>query len=248
MQPIAVQLYSVRNELERDFEATIRRIAAMGYQGVEFAGNFGSSPTSAVALCRELGMEAPAAHFNFGADDAEAQMAELAGLGIKTVICAWLPTARFDTLESIKQVCDELDVMDARARAHGLRFAYHNHDFEFKERAGIGIPHEIMRDMLAPTVMFEIDTYWVKVAGFDPAAVLHAVGDRAPLIHLKDGLGVGTDPMLPLGQGIIDIPAVIGAATAAEWLVVELDSTPGDMMTAVDESLRYLKTLEQAHD
>jgi sugar phosphate isomerase/epimerase len=242
MPPIAVQLYSVREQLAGDFEGTLRRIAAMGYAGVEFAGMYGDSPSSAFALCRELGLQIPAAHFNFNADDADAQIAQLASSGVSTLICAWLPPQRFETLESVRQVAQELNVMNEKARAHGLRFAYHNHDFEFTERAGVGIPHDVLRELTDTAVAFELDIYWIKVAGLDPAAVIGQVGNRAPLLHVKDGSGA-RDAMLPLGQGIIDIAGAVRAGSAAEWLVVELDATQGDMMNAIEESLRYLKAL-----
>jgi sugar phosphate isomerase/epimerase len=237
--PIAVQLYSVREALEVDFASTIRRLADIGYRGVEFAGIYGASPQSAAALCRDLGLTITSAHLPSLSEDPHISAERAAALGIDIVVCAWLPPERFSSLDGIRSVCDELNAAAAAFKALGLRFAYHNHDFEFFSVDGVGIPHEVMRRYLSADVLFEIDSYWVKVGGADPAAVLHELNGRVPLLHLKDGPGVNTEPMLALGGGFMDIPQVV-AASHADWLIVELDRTATDMLEALQESYNYL--------
>jgi sugar phosphate isomerase/epimerase len=107
------------------------------------------------------------------------------------------------------------------------------------------LPYQVLLAELDPAIFFELDTYWAQVAGRDPAAVLAELGSRAPLIHIKDGPATAAQskPMVALGDGAVDIPAIVRAAAHAEWLVVELDEVAGDMDTAIERSFRYLSQL-----
>jgi sugar phosphate isomerase/epimerase len=92
---------------------------------------------------------------------------------------------------------------------------------------------------LSPDVFLEIDTYWVKTAGVDPAAVLREIGRRAPLLHIKDGPAVQEAPMTAVGAGVLDWPAV-AEASSAEWWIVELDRCATDIWEALQQSYTYL--------
>src|SRR5258708_7203537 len=101
--------------------------------------------------------------------------------------------------------------------------------------------HLPLRECLSPAVFFEVDTYGPQTAGADAAAVLAELGPRAPLLHLKDGPAVQGQAMLALGEGVMDIPALLQAsASHAEWLIVELDNCDTDMVEAVQRSYQYL--------
>jgi sugar phosphate isomerase/epimerase len=239
--PIGVQLYSVRDALQADFSGTLRRLAAMGYAGVEFAGIYGESPASAAALCRELGLSICAAHLGLPANGGAEIYDTAHTLGIDIIVCPWLPPERFQSADSVRAVCDELNAAAEKAQANGLRFAYHNHDFEFVHHDSFGTPFEIMRRELSPTIEFELDAYWVRIAGGDAAAVLREQGKRVSLLHIKDGTGIKDQPFLALGSGVMEIPQVI-EASQAEWHIVELDYTATDMLTALEQSLAYLKS------
>lgn len=239
--PIAVQLYSVRDALQADFEGTLRRLATMGYTGVEFAGVYGESPQAAAALCAELGLQVTSLHTVFNEGVLDERLIEIAQtLGTNTIVCAWMSPERFLTQAGITQAANELNTAAATLKAHGLRLAYHNHEFEFMANAETGIPHEMLRQQLSPDVLFEIDSYWVHVAGSVPSQVLRDLAGRVPLIHLKDGTGKRDGEMLALGSGVMDIADVVAAGADAEWFIVELDTFNGDMMTAIAASFAYL--------
>lgn len=247
-KPAALQLYSIRDALSADFEGSMRRVAALGFAGVEFAGNYGGSPQTARALCDELGLQICSAHMGMPTADNRADTIDVAhALGIDTILCPWMPPGRFTSADDIAQVCDELNAAADIARASGLRFGYHNHDAEFTPLADGSLPYDHMRRLLAPDIVFEIDIYWVRFAQGDPAAVLAEAGARAPLVHVKDGSGTPGAPMLAAGEGIVDIPAAVKAASSAEWLIVELDNCATDMFEAVEKSLKYLTTKGLAH-
>jgi sugar phosphate isomerase/epimerase len=245
--PIALQLYTVRDALARDFAGTLERIARMGYVGVETAGfPAGQTPAAAKRLFDDLGLTVCGAHSDLPLGDRRTRVLEdLAALGCQRLVCPWQPPDSFHSPADIQRVCALLNEAHTVARAHGLRLGYHNHWWEFESLAG-NTAHALMRSHLAPEVFFELDLYWIKVAGLDPASVLREVGPRAPLLHIKDGPAVKEAPMTAVGTGVLDYPAHL-AASSAEWLIVELDHCATEMLTAVEQSYHYLIDKGLAH-
>lgn len=242
--PIAVQLYSVRDLLPADFEGVVRRIAAMGYQGVETAGFPGSTPEAAARLFRELGLTVCSAHVPLPTPENQAEVFDtLAVLDCQRAVIAWQPPELFQSLEGIGRAAEALNAAARLAAAHGVTLFYHNHAFEMQPVAGRPALYHLV-ERLDPAVMLEVDTYWARVGGVDPAALLRDLGPRAALLHIKDGPGTPDDPMVAVGDGVMDFPAVLAAADGhAQWLIVELDRCATDMMTAVERSYRYLSAL-----
>ncbi len=240
---LAVQLYSVRDALAEDYDGTIRRIAAMGYNGVETAGMYGEAPQVAARLYKSLNLQVPSMHVPLPlGNDKNRVLDAAAAFDCRTIVCAYLPPEEFQTVDQIRANCDRLNEASAVAQENGLRLAYHNHSWEYQNING-HYGYQVMAEYLAPEVVFEIDTYWVKTAGLDPVAVLNELGSRVPLLHIKDGPATLEDPMVAVGQGVMDVPSIIDAGKSANWLVVELDRCATDMLTAIDESSTYLKGL-----
>lgn len=239
--PVALQLYSIRETLVKGYEAGIRRVAAMGYAGVETHRFPGTTPEAAGRLFRELGLGVPSAHSPLPIGDRKNEVLDtMAAIGCKRIILAALPEAQFQSLEGVYQGADMLNAAAAVAREHGLAVGYHNHGQEFTLVEGRPA-YEHMLERLDADVLWEIDTYWAKVAQHDPAEVIRKLGRRASLVHLKDGPGTVHDPMTVLGDGVQDWPHIMAAAeTHAEWLIVEIDRTAGDMMAAVEKSYRFV--------
>jgi sugar phosphate isomerase/epimerase len=239
--PVALQLHSVRDLLARDLEGTIRRVAEIGFLGVETAGFKGASVEAAAQQLRKLDLEVCAAHAPLPLGDEEAAVLERVSLlGSTRLVCPWQPKEFFLSPLGIEDMCGSLNDAAAVAREHGIRFGYHNHAVEclvLEGRPG----YEHMLDFLDPGVFLEVDTYWAWVAGLDPAETVRRLSHRAPLLHLKDGPGVVDGANVPLGRGTMDIPAIVKAAgDSAEWLIVEFDHCEGDVMAAVAESYDFL--------
>ncbi len=237
---IAVQLYSIREQLANDYAGTIDRITSFGYAGVEFAGApSGLSYQQCLKVVKDSGLKVSSAHMpipsganrNFIFDNTNL-------LGCKYIVCGkWIPD--FATIDAIKKSCDDFNCAAAEAAKHGLKLAIHNHWAEFELVDGIPA-YKYLLEYLDPAVMFEIDTYWVKIGGQDPAAVLAELGERAPLVHIKDGSGEpGNFKMLPVGQGVMDFSPIFKQC-ANEWLICELDEYEGDMLEAVKASYDYI--------
>jgi sugar phosphate isomerase/epimerase len=248
--PIALQLYTVRDQLAQDYVGTLRKIAEMGYVGVETANMFGESPASAAKLFGELGLTVSSAHSALPLGDKKQVVLDTLGtLGCKRLILAWQPPELFKTEDGIKQVCDLLNEGATVAKANGLSLGYHNHWAEYGMVNG-RLATDIMLDRLSPEVFLEVDVYWAQTAGQNPAEVVRRLGSRAPLLHIKDGPCQIEPPMTALGEGVVDVPAVVGAgAGSTEWLVVELDRCATDMLEAVGKSYQYLvgKGLARGH-
>lgn len=239
--PIALQLYSVREQLAHDFNGVVERIAQIGYAGVETAGFTSVKPDEAAALFNRLGLAVPSIH---AALHVEANRSEVldtaAALDCKRIVVPWIPPEEFATEDQIKRSCERLNQADQIARSHGLSLGYHNHWWEFRQTNGF-YPYQVMLRHLAPAVFFELDTYWIKTGGCDPVQVIGELGARAALIHLKDGSARESDAMVALGDGTMDIPAIVRAAQdTAAWEMVEIDRCDSDMMQAVEKSYDYL--------
>lgn len=248
-KPIALQLYSVREALAEDFEGVVRSIADMGYAGVETAGIYGESVESAAQLFSQLGLRVPSAHIPLPiGDDKNRILDTLGALGCSYAVLAYLPPEQLSTRDQIKAQCERMNEGSANAKANGITLCYHNHWWELERLDSLdgGAPLDVMLEYLDPAVMFEIDTYWVQAGGADPAEVLKRLGDRVPLLHIKDGLTRTDEPMVAVGQGVMDYPALLANAEA-EWLVVELDRCATDMLQAVRESYTYLTARGLAH-
>jgi len=239
--PIALQLYTVRDLLAQDYEGTIRKVADMGYVGVETANMFGGSPASAAKLFGELGLTVSSAHGALPLGDKKQEVIDTMGaLNCKRLILAWQPPEKFKSLDGIKSICDSLNEGAAVAKANGFKLGYHNHWFEY-ELLENRIPTDLMLEHLDPDVFLEVDVYWVQTGGQNPVAVIRRLGWRAPLLHIKDGPCQIEAPMTALGEGVVDIPGVVAAgAGSTEWLIVELDHCATDMMEAVNKSYKYL--------
>ncbi len=241
---IALQLYSVRDLLPKDFEGVIRRLAAFGFEGVEMAGFTGTTPKAAAKLFKELHLKVAAAHIfppPVG-DKLKEAVDNLSELECKMIVSGFGPD-RFGTLDATRKACDELNQAATLAQARGLRFCIHNHWWEYLAVEG-SYPYKVMLAQLDPSIGFEVDTYWVKTGGVDPAAVVKEMGKRAPFLHIKDGPAVREKPQVAIGDGVLDFPAILKAGKGAtEWLIVEFDSCATDVMAALEKSYHYLKGL-----
>lgn len=239
---ISIQLYSIR-DVGLDYETKIRKIAEMGYPAVETAGFPGSSPEKAARLFKELGLVVSGAHVSTPVGENKQEILEtLEALGKPPLINTQIGPDDVITLDAIKALCERLNAGYEVAKASGLVYAIHNHWWEFATVNG-RLVHDIMEDLLNPGVLFEIDTYWVKVGGSDPVQLIKKLGKRAPFLHIKDGPVTIEAAQTAVGDGIMDVPAIIKAGQPDAWQVVEMDSCDTDVMVAAKKSYDYLASL-----
>lgn len=239
---IAVQLYSLREEAEKDFPGVLARLGRIGYAGVETAGLHGFAPREVRHMVEDAGMEICSTHSMVPlGDDAEALLDVQAELGCKTYVVPMFRPDRFDDIGAVEKSAEDLNAANELARARGIRLGYHNHHWEFSTKFDGVAAHEKLYSMLDESVFAEIDTYWALVGGADPAAVLKGLGARAPFVHIKDG--PADDPasdMVAVGKGALDTAAVVTATDDMEWHIVELDRCATDMFEAIEQSFEFL--------
>lgn len=243
---ISLQLYTVRERTARDMPGTLRRLAGMGYAAVEFAG-FGGLPAPDLrAILDELGLRASGAHVPLDAWDSDpaAAVADMHAIGSDHAVVPIAPPERRADEGAVSRLAEDFNRWGELCRSEGLTFSYHNHDFEFA-RLGDGTMWEVLvRETDPALVHFELDLYWVKYGGADPASVLRDVADRVSLVHLKDMAPDETRADLPVGEGTMPWPDLLRAADEAgvEWYVAEQDN-PGDAMRDVETSLHAMREL-----
>jgi sugar phosphate isomerase/epimerase len=244
--PLALQLYSVRENLARNYKATLTQVAEMGYVGVEPAGFPGTSPDELSNLCADLGLEVCSIHTQLPLGKQKNEVIELAAELEVTRVIASTPADSFRSLDGVKALCERWNQAYETAKEHGLELGLHNHWWEF-QRVGDRPAFEWLVEWLDSGVFFQVDTYWVKTGGGDCVAVLEGLGERAPLIHVKDGPCRPEAPMTAVGEGAMDFRPIVEAVRGtAEWLIVEIDRCEGDMMAAVARSYAYLTSNDLA--
>jgi sugar phosphate isomerase/epimerase len=236
MTRIGLMLYTVRDECARDFEATLRAVAAMGYEGVELFDLHGHDPAAVRAWLDELGLTACGRHAGLEAIETQLpELAEEAGvLGWRRLAVSWLdPT----TLEAA-DLPGRLARAAAAARVLGVELGFHNHDAELRPLAS----GRTFLDELPSELFLELDLGWAWYAGVDPVALLGHVRGRCPLVHVKDFARRDGRAFRPVGEGAVGYQRVIPAAVAAgvEWLLVEQDETDGPPLEAARRSLEAL--------
>ncbi|MDK3161999.1 sugar phosphate isomerase/epimerase [Anaerolineae bacterium CFX9] len=241
--PAAVQLYSLREELSRDYRPVLEQVAGIGLAGVELAGVYlNGSPRETGALVRDLGMTVCSAHMPPPVGENRNQVFDTLGeLETTHLVVPFFPPEQFTTRAAVLHICDILNQSAAAAREHGVTLYYHNHWWEYEPIRETGERvYKVMLENLDPSILFEVDTYWVKAGGADPAAVVRELGERVRLLHVKDGTANPQDAMVAVGSGVMDYPAVMGAASHIEWAIIELDRCETDMLEAVRASYDYL--------
>lgn len=237
---LAVQLYSLREELKQDFDRTIADVAAANYAGVEPWGGLPVAADRAAAVFASHGLAVPSIHLPLlTGDDASELLDTAKAFGVKTIVLPSLPEADFADEDGLKRAAEKITASAAVAKDAGFAYGYHNHWWEWTLIDG-QTALDRLAALLDASVVFEIDTYWARVAGFDPAQVVGRFGDRAPLLHIKDGpADTPESPMVAVGDGVVNVEAIFEEAQAS-WAVVELDRCATNMTEAIAQSARFL--------
>lgn len=257
--PMGLQLYTVKDELAKDFDGTLAKVAAVGYKEVEFAGFIGKKPGEIKASLDKAGLHCGSVHVPGPNQLAEA-MDYAKTIGAKYVITSVLLPKRLNqdgikpagdamvaklkslTLEDYKSIAEQCNQMGEQAKQMGLQFGYHNHNVEFKPFPGGTGYDELLRSTDSQLVKLELDCGWMSSAGFNPATYISKYPDRYRMLHIKDfrltskpsfGMWVPESPEpAELGRGSVDYKPIFSAAQKAghiEWYYVEQEPPYKDM-------------------
>lgn len=236
--PVGLQLYSVRELLAKDYEGTLKQVAAAGYQQVEAAGFFNRTPQQVKQAMQEVGLRCLSAHYSYTdlTRDLDSTIAFNRERGGQYIICSFpgfKDPARLKDKSFANQVksfamedyrwnAEQFNRIGEKVKAAGMNFGYHNHTMEFRAQYGIAPFDELVRLTDPSLVTFELDCGWVVVGGGSPMDLLKRYPTRISMLHVKDfKRTAGTvsvaspPPAAELGQGTIDFHQIFAAAKRA---------------------------------
>lgn len=244
---VGVQLYMLRAQMRADPEGTLARIAALGYDEIEWWGSWQRTPAQLRALLDQHGLRSPAAHIDpkdLAPDRLPALLETAATMGHRSLLVAWTPPEQRKSADDWKRVAALLNEAGAAGAASGVRSGYHNHDFEFTrfgDRTGFEI---LLAETDARYVDIELDCYWALKAGFAPQVLLRQHHDRIALLHLKDSAGPPSHAQRDIGAGVIDWKPLLTYAISQRvtHVFVEQDD-PADAWDAARAGREHLRAL-----
>ncbi|MGM0924296.1 MAG: sugar phosphate isomerase/epimerase family protein [Bacillota bacterium] len=243
--PVALQMFTLREESSKDFTGTLKKVAELGYEGVEFAGYYDLSTPELKAVIDDLGLRAAASHVPL--IDLEADLTAVIDnqhrLGSNKIVCPYLPPER-RTEEDYRELIRLLNQFGKTCSEEGITLCYHNHDFELNKLSdGRTALETIFEETNPEWVKAEFDIYWLTKAGQNPLDWMKRYTNRTPLIHLKDMTNDEKQFFAELGTGRIDIESVIkkGDEAKVEWWVVEQDRSNLTPLKSIEISMNYLK-------
>jgi len=220
IDPLGIQLYTLRGRMADGVEATLDLVANIGYREVEFAGYFGRTPAQIRSALRASGLSAPSAHVSLEAVEQEATLAAAAEIGHHWLVVPSLPANVRQTLNDWARLGERFARIGRTAQSWGLRIAYHNHDTELHPFDG-EVPLEVFLAASDPALVhLQADLFWLAQGGVDPVAFLTRWPGRVPMVHVKDRGPNGE--MVDIGTGTLDWRAILRAAPAAgirHWFV-----------------------------
>ena len=239
---IGIQLYTVRDHMVVDLKNTLQRLAAIGYKEVEFAGYFDHSPEEIRTILSGEGLASPSTHIPLKfIQNSPNQLIDAAlTIGHEYIVMPWImPHQR--SLYKYKEYIELFNKFGEQCQGAGLKFAYHNHDFEFEVIEGIRPMDLLLEGTDTNLVSFELDLYWIIKAGADPLEYIKKYPNRFPLWHIKD---MGNDgSMRDVGEGIIDFEEIfkLKELSGLKHYYVEHDNPPDSLMTAANSFDALLK-------
>jgi sugar phosphate isomerase/epimerase len=244
--PVAVQMYTLREESEKDFAGTLKKVAELGFDGVEFAGYGGLTAMEVKILLDDLGLQAAASHVPLEQleNNLSQVIEDMKILGSKYIVCPYLmPDRRSE--QDYRELISLLIQAGETCQREGITLCYHNHDFELERLSDGRMALEaIFDDTSIDQVKAEFDIYWLTKAGEKPVEWINRYKNRTPLIHLKDMTTDEEHFFAELGTGGVDLEAVLNAGEEAgvEWWVVEQDMSRRTPFESIEISINYLKS------
>ncbi|MGD9494864.1 MAG: sugar phosphate isomerase/epimerase family protein [Armatimonadota bacterium] len=244
--PVALQLYSVREEMAKDVPGTLEAVADMGYEGVEFAGFFDYEVGELADLCDELGLGIAGAHVQIAAIEGNAVRATIdqhLELGNDFVVVPGLPESYRNSVDAWKRTAEIFNAAIDAFNEAGLELGYHNHKIEFEPLEG-EIPWDVFMSNTDERVFGQLDIGHVYRAGADPVPYIEKYPERYLTVHIKD-FGEGDADVL-VGEGIADWDTILPlceSVAGTEWYIIEQEVYPVPPLEAVRRCLENLRAM-----
>lgn len=261
---IGLQLYTVRDAMQKDPAATLAKVAQIGYNSVEgatYTGTedfYGMNAKTFADLLKKNGLVMPSSHYRLGEDkdkttgknvmgtilnDWNKAVDDAKAVGVNYMVCAWLSPEERGNIDKYKLLAERLNTAGETCKKAGIQLCYHNHDFEFIEDNN-QLPYQVLLNNTdKELVKFEVDLYWVTKAKHSPVELFNAHQGRFPLWHVKDMDNTPEHSFTEVGNGTIDFKNIFKYADIAglKYFFVEQDKTPGDPFDSIVKSIAYIK-------
>jgi sugar phosphate isomerase/epimerase len=247
LSTIGVQLYTVRNEMAKDFEGSLKRVAELGYKEVEFAGYYNRAAKDVRAILDRHGLVSPSAHVPLNAvqTQIEKTIETAKTIGHRFLICPYLEDKDRRSLDDYKRHAETFNKAGEACKKAGIQFGYHNHDFEFKTFDGKMAFDQLLADTDKNLVKMELDLYWAVKANQDPLAWMAKHPNRFVLFHVKEMDKTDKRGITEVGRGVIDFKTIFAKSKGRiSHYFVEQDTCPGSPFDSIKVSIDYLKQLE----
>ncbi len=241
--PIALQLWSVKEDAEKDFFDTLEKVARMGYDGVEFAGYHGKNAHEIKTKLKELGLKIAGSHISMEEilEETDKVIKFEQELGNKYIVCPW---ASFPTINEWDDFAEKLQQAGVKIAAAGLSLLYHNHNHELVSKEGTVILDRLFEAVPASFLNAELDTYWLEYAGVNAINYMEKWKGRTPLIHVKD-MDSSKRESTEISNGSLNIKGIVEKAyeNGTEWLVVEQEAFTQAPLISVEIGLQNLQRI-----
>jgi sugar phosphate isomerase/epimerase len=244
---IGLQLYTLRNPMQQDLPGTLRLIAKTGYSWLEAAGYsdgkfYGFSPRDFKNMVEDLGMKMISSHATFKPEEQQLAIDAHDALGVKYIVYPVLPYDEKSSADDFTKAADRLNEIGKACRKSGLKFGYHNHNFEFV-KINNTTGYDLLLNLTDPKlVYFECDLYWMVYAGIDPLEYFRKYPGRFELWHVKDMENNPEKDFAPVGTGMIDFEGIFSQQDLAgmAYFFVEQDDSKIDPFDSVRISYENL--------
>lgn len=249
IEQVAVQLYTLRNHIKtaEDYDASLRKIAEIGYPSVQVSGPRPISPKEIAELCAKHGLSINSSHedSNLILEEPEQAVANLNDLGCEHTAYPFPKGVDFGDADSVDTFIEKLNAAGKVFAEAGKTLSYHNHNHEFRKLGDEIILDRIYRKTDPKFLQGEPDTYWIQMGGGNPEAWCRKLAGRLPLLHLKDFRTTEDNKptFAEIGNGVLDFKAIVAAAEEAgcQWYIVEQDACPGDPFDSLAQSFRHIR-------
>jgi sugar phosphate isomerase/epimerase len=243
---IGIQLYTIREMMKVDFEGSIAKVAEIGYNEVEFFNYFGQKANDVKSILDQNGLYSPSIHVDIDQLRGDALFKEIeyaSTLDQEYITLAWLGEENRKSLDQYKAHAEVFQRAGEECNKAGLKFVYHNHEFEFIDFDGVR-PYDMLLEQLSEDIMLmEMDLFWMAVAGEDPFKYFAKYPGRFPMCHIKDRAANGD--MVYVGDGEIDFNGILAKSSQAGFkhFFVEHD-TPENEIAMMQKSFMSAKGFE----
>ncbi|MFC2146970.1 sugar phosphate isomerase/epimerase family protein [Bacteroidota bacterium] len=246
-QNFGVQLYSFRNEMAKDAITTLKQIASLGFKEIETARSqkghyYGLGPAEMKSVCDDLDMNLKSGHVHLD-DKWQQTMEEAVESGQEYLICSSMPSEG-QNVDNYKKVAEEFNKAGEACQKLGLKFGYHNHEYEFETENNQVLYDVLLSNTEADLVYMELDLGWVVVAGKDPLDYFKKYPGRFPLWHLKD-MDMNKKESTEFGKGGLDIPSMMAhkKASGVKHIFLEQEEYASNPLESMKHNMAYLKNL-----